>query len=87
MTASPSPSTADARAIGACRAAVRAGPEGAAPAAAAVLAAVDDPEELRRVVGALAHLTVHSLPRGVRRGRPVSTVLDRVVTELTWSAS
>lgn len=81
--------TADAyaRALSAARAALAVGPEAAARSAAATLAEVDDPDDLRRVAGALAFLAVHGVPASVRRHRSVGAALDRAQAEVLWLLS
>lgn len=89
MSAPLTRSTADAYALAlaAARAALDAPDGREAPAARSVVDGVADVEELRRVVGALAFLAAKAVPRRVRRGESVRSVLDAYAAEVAWRAS
>lgn len=75
------------RAIGAARAALDVDVAVAAPAARDALAEVTDPEELRRVAGALAFVATVVVPRAVRRGKTVREALETCELRTLWETS
>jgi hypothetical protein len=79
--------TAYSRALTACRAALAEGAGGTPMAAARESVADLDAAELRAAFGALAYLCVFGVPRKVRRGKSVASVLDAFAGEVLWRAS